>query len=181
MNGRSLEPQHGYPLRLVVPGWYGMASVKWLTSIEAIPRPFTGFQNAVAYRYQRDGSDPGDPVTRIRVKSLMAPPGIAEFVTARRIVDRGLLTLEGRAWSGDGPIVAVEVGVDGARSPARIGSRTGDHAWTAWSFEWHAEPGTHELRCRASDASGASQPLEQSWNHQGMGNNMAQRVIVTVR
>ena len=76
MNGQPLQPQHGQPARLLVPGWYGMASVKWLTSIRAVAEPFTGFQQTPAYRYQRDADDPGEPVTRIRVRALMIPPGI---------------------------------------------------------------------------------------------------------
>ena len=76
MNGQPPQPQHGFPLRLVVPGWYGMTSVKWLTSIEAVSEPFDGFQQATAYRYQQDADDPGEPVQRMRVRALMAPPGI---------------------------------------------------------------------------------------------------------
>jgi CRP-like cAMP-binding protein len=87
MNGRELEPQHGFPLRLIVPAWYGMASVKWLTRIDVIEHTFSGFQNVVAHRYQNDANDPGEPVPRKRVKSLMAPPGMPEFVTERRVVE----------------------------------------------------------------------------------------------
>ena len=89
MNGQPLEPQHGFPLRLVVPGWYGMTSVKWLTSIEAVSEPFEGFQQTTAYRYQQDADDPGEPVQRMRVRALMVPPGIPDFFTRRRVVERG--------------------------------------------------------------------------------------------
>ncbi|HEX6917732.1 MAG TPA: molybdopterin-dependent oxidoreductase, partial [Phycicoccus sp.] len=72
MNGRALFPQHGFPLRLVVPGWYGMAHVKWLTRITVLDEPFAGYQNMVSYRRQRDEDDlPGEPVERIRVRSLL--------------------------------------------------------------------------------------------------------------
>src|SRR5260221_3421787 len=74
MNGRPLEPQHGAPMRLLVPGWYGMTSVKWLRRIEAVTRPFDGFQQAEAYRVQRTEDDPGERVTRISVRALMIPP-----------------------------------------------------------------------------------------------------------
>jgi hypothetical protein len=158
-----------------------MTSVKWLTSIEAVAEPFGGFQQAVAYRYQRDADDPGEPVDRIRVRALMIPPGIPDFFTRQRFVDAGPVTLTGRAWSGNGPIQRVEVAVDGRWSDATLTPSLGDFAWRGWSFDWAAESGEHELACRATDASGDVQPLEQPWNHQGMGNNLVQTVHVTVR
>ena len=85
MNGRPLEPQHGAPLRLLVPGWYGMTSVKWLTRITAVTEPFAGYQQAVAYRYQHDEDDPGEGVSRMRVRALMIPPGHPDFLTRRRM------------------------------------------------------------------------------------------------
>jgi sulfane dehydrogenase subunit SoxC len=181
MNHRPLEPQHGFPLRLVVPGWYGMASVKWLTSIEAVAEPFTGFQQAVAYRYQRDADDPGEPVTRARVRSLMIPPGIPDFFSRRRFVEEGPVALAGRAWSGSGAVERVEVCVDGRWSDATLGPEPGATAWRGWSFHWDATPGDHVVLCRATDAAGNVQPLDAPWNHQGMGNNEAQRLGVTVR
>jgi DMSO/TMAO reductase YedYZ molybdopterin-dependent catalytic subunit len=181
MNGAPLEPQHGSPLRLIVPGWYGMTSVKWLTSIEVVTTPFDGYQQATAYHFAADGEDPGEPVSRIRVRALMVPPGIPEFLTRRRLVDRGPVRLGGRAWSGHGEVVAVEVGIDGDWAPATLGPAVGPYAWRSWAFEWSAAPGDHVLACRATDASGATQPLDPPWNYQGMGNNLVQRVDVTVR
>ena len=181
MNGQPLQPQHGSPLRLIVPGWYGMTSVKWLRSIEAVAEPFEGFQQAVAYRYQQDADDPGERVERIRVRALMVPPGIPDFFTRQRFVERGPVGLTGRAWSGHGPIERVEVGVDGAWADARLGPSIGDFAWRAWSSDWDATPGEHEIACRATDAAGHVQPLEQPWNYQGMGNNLVQAVPVVVR
>ncbi len=181
MNGSPLEPQHGFPLRLLVPGWYGMASVKWLSSIEALPRRFDGFQQAVAYRYQRDRDDPGEPVTRMRVRSLMVPPGIPDFFSRQRYLERGPTTLRGRAWSGEAAVTRVEVCVDGRWSDASLGPDPGYGTWRSWSFSWDASPGVHELRSRAADAAGNIQPLEASWNYQGMGNNAVQPVVVTTR
>lgn len=181
MNGQPLQPQHGYPLRLVVPGWYGMTSVKWLTAITAVNQPFQGFQQANAYRYQRDADDPGDPVDRIRVRALMAPPGVPDFYSRRRFVEPGTVELRGRAWSGAGPITRVEIGIDGAWSPATLGPPVGEFAWRAWSFAWEAAVGEHELSCRATDSVGNTQPLDQPWNYQGMGNNQVQTVSVTVQ
>jgi DMSO/TMAO reductase YedYZ molybdopterin-dependent catalytic subunit len=181
MNGRPLEPQHGSPLRLIVPGWYGMTSVKWLESIDAVTEPFQGYQQAVAYRFQRDADDPGERVSRVRVRALMIPPGIPEFFTRRRFVERGPVTIFGRAWSGHGAVERVEVAVDGAWSDATLDAPVGEFAWRGWRFDWEASPGDHELGCRATDASGSVQPVAQPWNHQGMGNNLVQRVPVTVR
>jgi DMSO/TMAO reductase YedYZ molybdopterin-dependent catalytic subunit len=181
MNGRPLEPQHGFPLRLVVPGWYGMTSVKWLTSIEAIAEPFRGYQQATSYHYKRDADDPGQPVTRIRPRALMIPPGIPDFFSRRRFVAAGPVELFGRAWSGQGSIERVEVGVDGRWSDAQLSAPVGEFAWRGWSFTWDAQPGEHELSCRATDSAGNAQPTEQPWNYGGMGNNMVQEVPVTVR
>jgi len=181
MNGQPLQPQHGYPLRLVVPGWYGMTSVKWLTSISAVNRPFQGFQQAIAYHYQQDADDPGDPVDRIRVRALMAPPGVPDFYTRRRFVEPGNVELRGRAWSGAGPITRVEIGIDGAWSLSTLGPPVGAFAWCSWSFDWEATVGDHELSCRATDSAGNTQPLDQPWNYQGMGNNQVQMVSVSVQ
>jgi DMSO/TMAO reductase YedYZ molybdopterin-dependent catalytic subunit len=181
MNGEPLQPQHGFPLRLLVPGWYGMTSVKWLSSIEAIAEPFQGYQQTPAYHYQRDADDPGQPVTRIRVRALMVPPGIPDFFSRRRFLDAGRVQIIGRAWSGAGPVARVEVAVDGHWSDARLGPPLGDFAWRSWSFDWEATPGEHELACRATDAAGHVQPSEQPWNYQGVGNNLIQQVAVAVR
>ena len=182
MNGAPLEPQHGFPVRLLVPGWYGMTSVKWLTSIEAVSEPFAGYQQAVAYRWQKGEDDEvGEPFSRIRVRALMIPPGITDYPSRHRFVERGLVTLTGRAWSGSAPIDRVEVAVDGDWGEAKLEDALGDFAWRGWSFEWEATPGEHELACRARDAGGDEQPLEQPWNFQGLGNNLIQRVAVTVR
>jgi len=112
LNGAPLPPQHGFPLRLVVPGWYGMTNVKWLSQITVVEEPFDGYQVANGYRVRQSEDEEGRPVTRMRPRSLMVPPGMPEFMTRERIVDRGEVELEGRAWSGRAPIVRVEVSVD---------------------------------------------------------------------
>lgn len=181
MNGAPLEPQHGFPLRLVVPGWYGMAHVKWLSTIEAIPDPFDGYQQAASYRYTPSRNEPGTPVERMRVHSLMVPPGIPDFLTRTRVVRVGPVELTGRAWSGEGEILGVEVSTDGGVSwgNAELDQPAGQHAWRSWRFWWQARAAGHyQLRCRASDSAGNVQPLEQYWTARGMGNNMAQRIEV---
>jgi DMSO/TMAO reductase YedYZ molybdopterin-dependent catalytic subunit len=181
MNGAPLQPQHGFPLRLIVPGWYGMASVKWLERIDAVAEPFEGYQQARTYRFKTDKDDPGIGVSRIRVRALMAPPGIPDFFTRRRLLGAGTVRLRGRAWGGTGSVQRVELGVDGAWSDATLDPPLGDWAWRGWSFDWDAPPGEHELSCRATDAAGETQPIEMPWNYQGMGNNGVQTVKVTVR
>ncbi|MGY1739861.1 MULTISPECIES: sulfite oxidase [unclassified Blastococcus] len=183
MNGADLPPQHGAPVRLVVPGWYGMAHVKWLTRVEVLERPFDGFQNATAYRLKVDRDEPGTPVDRIRPRALLAPPGHPDFMTRERFVRSGRVVLTGRAWSGRAPLTRVEVSTDGGATWADADLAAPDpahpSAWRAWSLEWTAAPGRHELVVRARDEAGA-QPLEQEWNRQGMANNLVQRVPVTV-
>jgi len=182
INGEPLPPQHGFPLRLLVPGWYGMTSVKWLARIDAIAEPFAGYQQATGYRIRSHAEDPGTPVTRIMPRALMVPPGIPDFMTRERFVEAGPCELRGRAWSGWGAIEAVEVSVDGAATwaAASLGPEPSPGAWRAWTFAWDAAPGEHELCCRARDAAGNAQPVEAGWNVGGYANTSVQRVPVTV-
>ncbi|MGX1671493.1 sulfite oxidase [Streptomyces sp. NPDC055400] len=183
MNGAPLPPQHGYPLRLVVPGWYGMAHVKWLRGITLVDAPFDGFQQAVAYRFRWDADDPGEPVTKILPRALMIPPGFPDFMSRARVVRPGPVLLEGRAWSGHGPVTRVDVttddgatwseaALDGDPSPRQAA------AWLRWQAPWTAVPGTHVLGARATDATGRTQPLTQPWNRGGFANNLVQRIPV---
>lgn len=182
MNGRPLEPQHGFPLRLLVPGWYGMTSVKWLTRIDAIDTPFEGYQMMDSYRYADSKDAPGDPVTTQQVRALMVPPGIPDFLTRGRLLKAGPVTLTGRAWAGRRAVTRVEVSTDGGESwaDAALAEPVGRFAWRAWSFDWNATPGRHTLLARATDDAGATQPVDQPWNYQGMGVNMCQRVDALV-
>jgi sulfane dehydrogenase subunit SoxC len=184
MNGAPLLPQHGFPLRLVVPGWYGMTSVKWLERIKVLTEPFEGYQMATSYRMREDADDPGDPITRIFPRSLMIPPGIPEFATRSRVAESGAHRLEGRAWSGFGPIERVEVSADDGATwtDAELGPEPASaFGWRGWSFDWRAVPGEHVLCCRATDETGATQPLEPEWNVGGYRNTAVQRVPVLVR
>lgn len=178
MNGQPLAPQHGAPLRLVVPGWFGMASVKWLSRIELLDRPFDGYQQATGYQYKKRAGEDGTPVRQMKVKSLIAPPGIADWYSGRRLVDAGPVTVTGRAWSA-APIKRVEFAVDGEWRDADL-EEADRYAWRRWRCEWKAEPGEHELACRATDVEG-TQPNQPDWNIGGMGNNALHRLRVTVR
>ena len=183
MNGVPLPPQHGFPLRLVVPGWYGMTSVKWLSQITLLAEPFDGYQMRHSYRVRHDEDEPGEPVTTIAPRSLMVPPGIPEFLTRSRVVEAGRCEIGGRAWSGEAEIAGVEVSTDGGETwaAAELDEPTlGRWAWRSWRFGWNAQPGEHELCCRARDAAGNEQPLVPPWNLGGYVNNAVQRVSVTV-
>ncbi|MFD0318946.1 sulfite oxidase [Streptomyces flavalbus] len=181
MNGAPLPPQHGSPLRLVAPGWYGMAHVKWLRAITVVDEPFTGFQQSVAYRLRQTPDDPGEPVTRIAPRALLVPPGFPDFMSRTRVVAPGPVPLEGRAWSGRAPLAAVEVSTDGGATwhPADLEPDDGHRwAWRRWTYAWTAVPGEHVLSARARDEAGNEQPLEQPWNRGGFANNLVQRVPV---
>jgi DMSO/TMAO reductase YedYZ molybdopterin-dependent catalytic subunit len=182
MNGAPLLPQHGFPLRLVVPGWYGMTHVKWLSRVTVVDEPFAGYQQTHAYRLRRDEDDEGEPLTLIAPRALMVPPGLPEFPTRERTLNAGRCVIEGRAWSGFAPVAAVEVSTDGGASWAGAeldppGSRW---AWRGWQFGWDAPPGEHVLCCRARDDAGNVQPGEADWNLGGYANNGVQRVPVHV-
>jgi DMSO/TMAO reductase YedYZ molybdopterin-dependent catalytic subunit len=182
VNGQPLPPQHGFPLRLVVPGWYGMTHVKWLDSITVLDEPFQGWQQSVAYHLRDSEEEVGTPVTRMLPRSLMVPPGIPDFYSRERFVAAGACLLEGRAWSGWGPVERVEVSIDGGRSwaDADVGEPLSEFAWCGWTYRWDAQPGEYELCCRVSDVAGNTQPLTPAWNFDGFCNNAVQRVPVTV-
>ncbi|HKU58496.1 MAG TPA: sulfite oxidase [Gaiellaceae bacterium] len=182
LNGEPLPPQHGRPLRLLVPGWYGMTNVKWLARITVTDTPFAGYQQAKGYRLRQTKDEEGIPLDRMRPRALMVPPGVPEFMTRERAVQAGSVELEGRAWSGHGPIEAVDVSTDGgvSWSPARVEPPAlGRWAWQRWTFGWEATPGNYVLACRARDAE-REQPLEPEWNLGGYANNAVQRVLVSV-
>lgn len=175
MNGAPLTPEHGFPIRLAVPGWYGMASVKWVTRIDILKEPFTGYFQRQRYVY--DDENGVTPVDRIRVKSIITSPADGSKTATRT------LNVSGWAWSGHGAITRVEVGIDGG-SPwqeAKLGVSDSPHSWTPWSLTItlpHA--GRFALRSRATDASGAMQPDQIVWNRLGYGNNAIRYTLVDV-
>jgi sulfane dehydrogenase subunit SoxC len=183
LGGEPLPPQHGFPLRLVVPGWYGMTNVKWLERITVLDEPFQGFQQAWGYRLRQTSDEPGVPVTRMMPRALMVPPGIPDFASRRRHLEPGAVEVTGRAWSGFGAVVRVEFSADGGGTweDAKVGMQVSPYAWCPWSHRWSVEtPGESELCCRATDEAGNTQPLVTPWNLGGFANNEVQRVPVTV-
>ncbi|HET7868773.1 MAG TPA: sulfite oxidase [Actinomycetota bacterium] len=181
MNGVPLPARHGFPLRLVAPGWYGMASVKWLERITVLDEPHTGYMQTSFVMQQRD-DDPGILVSRMAPRSLMVRPGMLNDDGVREL-DSVDLHVRGRAWSGWGPIERVEVSLDGGATwgDARLEPLGSAFAWVGWTFE-AALPGggSYELCSRATDTSGNVQPVEESWNLGGFANNAVERVRVMV-
>jgi DMSO/TMAO reductase YedYZ molybdopterin-dependent catalytic subunit len=183
INGRPLPPQHGFPLRLIVPGWYGMTHVKWLRSITVMDSPFTGYQQSRAYHYRVEDGEEGEPVTRMLPRALMVPPGVPDFMSRTRFLEPSVQVIEGRAWSGRAPIVEVDFSSDGGHSwsEAVLEEALSPYAWRRWTYAWSAtRTGEYELCVRARDAAHNVQPLEQSWNLEGVQNNAVQRVRVIV-
>jgi DMSO/TMAO reductase YedYZ molybdopterin-dependent catalytic subunit len=169
MNGTDLPAEHGAPARLVVPSWYGMASVKWLAEIVALERPFRGF-------YQADRYVAGDrPLQAMRPRAVIVEP--------LRDVAAGAVTMRGYAWSGQGPVTRVEVSSDGGATwrDAALDPPVGAAAWRQWRAEWSAPPGAHHLLARATDSNGEAQPLAQRWDPLGYENNAARPVRVYAR
>lgn len=171
MNGNDLPPEHGAPLRLVVPGWYGMASVKWLARLRLLERRFEGF-------FQKDRYVVGDrPLREIAARALIASPHDGERLALRSFVTRGY------AWSGRGDLARVEVSADGGGSwhDATLSEGTGRYAWR----QWHAAispraSGQLVLLARAVTTAGATQPLDEVRNERGYENNAARPVRIEI-
>jgi DMSO/TMAO reductase YedYZ molybdopterin-dependent catalytic subunit len=177
MNDASLTLEHGAPLRLIAPGWYGMASVKWLTHLEALTAPFDGYYQVQRYVYDRGDGSPPIPVTTMRIKSLIVSPPDGARLGVQP------LTVRGKAWSGAGQIVRVEIAPRGgdAWEDARLLGAPSPYAWAAFEYTWHPPaPGRHVLRVRATDAAGNQQPAVGEWNRHGYGSNAVRTHLVEV-
>jgi DMSO/TMAO reductase YedYZ molybdopterin-dependent catalytic subunit len=187
MNGAPLTASHGFPVRAVVPGWYGMASVKWITSIRAISTAFDGHYRARTYVVIREGDPPERPhrlVTVLRVKSLIVHPAPGSTVVP------GRHRVSGVAWSGAAPIARVEVratplGANGStggwQESELVGPRE-KYAWVRWQTPVElTTPGYYVLRARATDAVGNVQPLDAPWNFRGVETNSVHAVPIIVR
>lgn len=188
MNRETLPVKHGFPLRVVAPGWASDSWVKWLTSIRVLDKEFDGFWMKGAYRRPPKPVLPGaavpldqmQPVTSLKIKSVIAAP----LDGSQAAVGRPL-AIRGVAWSGDtGPVTAVEVSVDGGRrwKPAALRSdqRT-EFGWRQWEFRWTPpEVAYYTILARARDTAGNTQPLDQEWNPSGYGWNVVPRVGLDV-
>ena len=183
INGQPLPPQHGFPVRLLVPSWYGMTHVKWLRSITAVDEPFRGWQQDVAYRLRRSEEEQGTPVTRMLPRSLMAPPGIPDFLSRRRFVAAGPTRARGPRVVGDaaGRARRGEQPTAARRGPTPSSSRPRPRSRGRAG-------GTSGTRLRASTCSAAAPPTPRAapsrpsreWNYDGFCNNVVQRVHAVV-
>jgi DMSO/TMAO reductase YedYZ molybdopterin-dependent catalytic subunit/predicted DNA-binding protein (UPF0251 family) len=166
MNGEILEPSRGYPLRLIVPGWYGVASVKWLTRIEAVTAPFQGYYQTVKYtiKHRTGGGVRTDVVGPMPVKSEIIRP------IDGSVLGIGANRLFGMAWAGEHAVAAVEVSVDGGVSWQRAelqGPRT-PYSWNAWEYLWEtAASGDYKLLSRAISEAGHVQPMDHDFDRGG--------------
>jgi DMSO/TMAO reductase YedYZ molybdopterin-dependent catalytic subunit len=167
MNSEPLNTEHGAPFRLIVPGWYGMASVKWLSRIEVITGGYEGEFQTSHYMYQHADSS-SEPVTLMHVRARITDPA------PRSAIQAGAYRVRGKAWSGTGPVTSVDVSLtgEGEWQAAELQPPREPHQWQDWWFEWHcATVGRHTLRARATDAAGHTQPAVPPWNRLGYGNN----------
>ncbi len=165
MNGEPLTAAHGFPLRAIVPGWYGMAAVKWLRRIIVTEQPFPGYYQTVDYAYWEPGEGGARlvPITEMQVKAAIARPTHGEIVAAA-----GRYRVHGAAWTSDADIVRVEISADGGKtwSEASLGESRPRNSWRLWHYDWQVpdERGVRILVVRARDSRGRTQPLERDAN-----------------
>jgi DMSO/TMAO reductase YedYZ molybdopterin-dependent catalytic subunit len=182
MNGESLAPAHGFPLRAIVPGWYGMAAVKWLQRITVIEEPFHGYYQTVDYAYWEPSSHGArlTPITEMQVKAAIARPEQNEIISAG-----STYRVRGAAWTGNAEIARVEVSLDGGETwnGASLGKENLPHAWRLWEYEWHVpnERGPRRIIARATDSGGRTQPRERDANRGGYMINHCLPVEVEIR
>ena len=182
MNGQDLPVEHGFPLRVIAPGWASDSWVKWVRHIEVLDHEFEGFWMKSAYRHPPNpvapgtAVDPADmvPVTDLNVKSVIASP--------RVWAKPGTVRIQGTAWSNNSPVSKVEVSTDGGKTwkSAKLGGQKTQYGWRLWQMEWKATEGEHTLMSRATNMAGQTQPLTEEWNPSGYLWNVAQPVTFNV-
>jgi DMSO/TMAO reductase YedYZ molybdopterin-dependent catalytic subunit len=166
MNGRDLSPDHGFPVRAIVPGQYGMASVKWLTGIWAVREPFHGYWQTSDYAYwaSMDGKPVRRPLGEMKLKSEIARPRVYET-----LVPNHIYTVSGAAWAGETDVAEIAVSTDGGLTwaAAEFLDPVRRHAWRRWKFDWLTpkQPGQYTLLARAKDAGGLIQPDKHDQNY----------------
>lgn len=167
MNGQTLPPDHGFPVRVLVPGWIGVANIKWVGRIEVSEQPIHTPWNTDSYvmigpGYRPDPPAKGPALTFQAVKSAFELPWDGEIPAGPRL-------LRGRSWSGYGKIARVDVSLDRGITwqPARLREPNIAQAWVRWDLDWNPQPGTYSLRARAADDAGHAQPAIVPFNEQG--------------
>lgn len=180
MNGVPLTRNHGFPLRLVVPRWYGMASVKWLTDIKVVDSHYDGFFQKNRYVFINEGVENAQDrvaVTTLKVKSIITSPRHGE------IVRLGPFTIRGFAWSGEHALSKVEVSTDGGQmwQEAELLGKVDPNSWSQWHSTYCASTSGHFVfMARATDVAGNCQPMQSPWNFRGYANNSIHRIAIEV-
>lgn len=185
MNGSTLPIYHGFPLRVVVPGWGGSAWVKWLTNIHISTQEFDGFYMVEKYRHPKFPVKPGTKLSpkdmkvlsELEVKSIITSPLEESKISSDKVL------IKGYAWTGEATIKKVEVSTDGGKTweKAKITRGEGRYVWCRWEYEWKPpKPGYYTLMCRATDSKGRSQPYIPFWNQDGYLYNAIDRVSIYV-
>lgn len=179
-NGQPLSYKHGYPLRLIVPGWYAMASVKWIRQISVIETAFKGPFQANDYMYypSKDTDEGSYPVTVQNINSTIQSPLDMEILSGGRVTIRGI------AWTGEGMITSVQISVNDGQSwnEARIHSTGLPYEWVSWQYEWIPPgKGEYSILSKATDSTGRSQERKAFWNRKGYGYNAMDHVKVEVQ
>jgi len=170
MNGEPIAREHGGPLRLIVPSWYGMASVKWLAEIRLLDRPFDGFYQKDRYVIE------GRPLRSIEPRAVITSPADGADVHGRSIEVRGY------AWSGHAAIERIELSDGGAPvASTTLPADASPYAWREFSLPVSLDPGDHVLAARATDRKGNTQPLSPRWNALGYANNGVRATRIRVR
>lgn len=181
MNGEKLSATHGFPLRAIVPGWYAMASVKWLRRLIVTPKPFNGYYQSLDYTFwDRSGPLPTlEPLREQQVKAEIARPETGVTVPRDSTV-----RVHGAAWSGEAEITKVEISLDAGVTwqLTRLSGQPVKNAWRLWEYDWNTppNPGAHTLMARATDSRGRTQPFERNDDHGTYMINHVLPVFVTV-
>lgn len=185
MNGQPLTVEHGFPLRVIAPGWAGDSWVKWLQHIEVLDHEFDGFWMKTAYRHPKGPVAPGTavdpkemiPVTDLNVKSVIASPALW--------AKPGHVRIQGTAWSNAAPVSKVDVSTDGGKTwrAAKLGGEATKYGWRLFQLDWNAAEGEHTLIARATNAAGQTQPLSEEWNPSGYLWNVAQpnKIVISAQ
>jgi DMSO/TMAO reductase YedYZ molybdopterin-dependent catalytic subunit len=178
MNDADLPPEHGFPVRAIVPGWYAVASVKWITRVIVIDRAFNGYYQTLDYAFWRNNELV--PLSQMELKAEIAQPMQGEIVPANSRV-----RVHGAAWTGNGEVVKVELSTDGGStwSETKLLGESKPNAWRLWGFDWKtpAKSGKTTLIARATDSLGRTQPSSRDWNRGTYMINHLLPIEVTIR
>lgn len=181
MNGKSLSPEHGFPVRAIIPGWYGMASVKWLTRITATNTPYEGYWQTIEYAYwkRKNGLPTLTAVTTTQVKAEIARPVLHEVIPTGKPY-----RIYGAAWCGDSEVVLVEISTDKGTTwqKATLLDKAIPFAWRLWEYNWLVTnaPGHYKVMARATDKQGNSQPLEHDKDRRNYMVNLIQTIEIEI-